>query len=349
MIGKETWKEYRKDISSKLALTAIYVFMLACSLLLNILSGLTMFITIPFIVLPFTFAYVATLGGMEYAKAAPIISFFMFYPVYYQRLFFGGFKAIIGFLKGVLISIIFSTILTIILYYTYLRIQPGFAEILSEIDAAKDVAAMQSAMEKFYNFEPANLTLKISTMTGSVFGAYTFIRHCLLNSEKFYLNLITKQPIPMKAASRIYAIAARARKKEFFKEYYGAVWYVGLWFFLTLAGGAVGAMFLFNIDATRSLFIGLFVSLILLFPFIPYYFGVMNNIFLASHDDYSKASITLSERTLEDLKRTNQLNAEQQKLLEEELQRGKEEYEKMLKELEEAEKKEPKDDKENKK
>ena len=349
MIGKESWKEYKKDFSVKLTLTVMYVFILACSLLLNIFSGVTMILTIPFIVLPFTFAYLSTLAGIDVSKSAPIKSFFFFYPLYFQGIFFSGFKAIVGFLKAILISIIFSTLLTLILYYAYLKVQPGFAEILSEIEAAKDVSSMRVAMDKFMAFEPANITITISSISGSFFGCYTFIRHCLVNSEKFYVNLMTTKPMPMKAVNRLYALASHNRRKEFLKEYYGAVWYVALWFIITFAGGAVGSLLLLKLDATRSLFVGLFVSLILLIPFIPYYFSVLRNIFIASSDDYSKASIELSERTLAELQRNNQLTEEDRTKIEEEIKKSKEEYEKMLKEAEVAEKKEQEKQQENKK
>lgn len=349
MIGKEAWKEYKKDFGTKSTLTAMYVFILAVCLILNIWAGFTMVITIPFFVLPFTFAYLSTLAGLKISKAAPIKSFFVFYPLYFQSIFFGGFKALIGFLKAILISVIFSTLLTIILYYTFLRGQPGFAEILKEIELANDVKSMTVAMDHFWAFEPANLTMKISSLVGSFFATYAFIRHCLLNSEKFYINLMTNKPMPMKAVSRLYMVAAHMRRKEFYKEYYGAVWYVALWFLLTFGGATYVAGFVFNFDATRTLFVALFVSLILLLPFIPYYFDVLRMIFIASTDDYSKASIHLSEKTLDDLQRRNQLSEEDRKKIEEEIQRSKKELDKMIKEADDAIKENPEQPSEDKK
>lgn len=349
MIGKEAWKEYKKDFGAKSTLTAMYVFILAVSLLLNIWSGFTMVITIPFFVLPFTFAYLSTLAGLQISKSAPIKSFFVFYPLYFQSIFFGGFKALIGLLKAILISIIFSTLLTIILYYAFLRGQPGFAEILKEIEVANDVKSMSVAMEHFLAFGPANLTMKIASLVGSYFASFAFIRHCLINSEKFYINLMTSKPMPMKAVNRLYVVAAHMRRKDFYKEYYGAIWYVVLWLLLTFAGATYVAGFIFNFDATRALFVGLFVSLILLIPFIPYYFDVLRMIFIASSDDYSKASIHLSEKTLNDLQRTNQLSEEDRKKIEEEIQRSKEELDRMLKEADDASKENPEQPSEDKK
>ena len=337
MIGKASWQEYKKDFGAKSTLTAMYVFILACSLLLNIWFGASIIITLPFIVLPFTFSYIATLVGISVSKQAPIKSFFLFYPIYFSSIFFGGFRALLGILKSLLISIVFAALLSIILYYAYLRGQPGFAEILQEIEAAKSVAEMQTAMDHFYAFYPANLTLNISSMVGTFFGVWVFIRHCLLNSEKFCLNLMTNKPLPMKALNRLYITAAHIRRKEFYKEYYGAVWYVVLWFIITFCGGAVGALLIFNLNATQSMFIGLFVALILLFPFIPYYFEVLKNICIASSDDYSKASIQLSERTLAQLQRNNQLSEEDKKKIEEDIKRSREELERITKEAEEAE------------
>ena len=347
MIGKASWQEYKKDFGVKSTLTAMYVFILACSLLLNIWIGATMIITIPFIVLPFTFAYLSTLCGLPLSKQAPVKSLFAFYPLYFSSIFFGGFRAILGFLKAVLVSIIVSTVLTIILYYTYLRGQPGFAEILQEIEAAKNISEMETALNHFYEFSPAKLSLNISSVSGTLFGTWIFIRHCLLNSEKFHLNLMTNKPLPMKALNRLYLTAARIRRKDFYKEYFGAVWYVVLWFIITFAGSASVAVFVFNINATTALFIGLFIALILLFPFIPYYFEVLKNICIASSDDYSKASIQLSERTLIELQKNNQLSDEDKAKIEAEIKQSRENLEKAIKEAEEEEKQEKnnKDDK----
>lgn len=339
MIGKETWKTYKTNFAAKSSLTAIYVFILSCTLLLNILFTGTIIITIPFIVLPFTFAYFSTLCGLPMAKDAPIKSFFLFYPVYYSQFFFGGFRALLGFLKAFLVSTIFSVILSIILFYTFLRGQPGFAEILNEIEYAKDIAQMQKAMEHFYQFSPAYFSMQVSTLVGVFFGTWVFIRHCLLNSEKFCLNLLTNKPLPMKAATRIYLTAANIRRKQFYKEYYGAVWYVVLAFIVFFSGATSIGCFVFHIESNRSIFIGLFVALILLFPLIPYYFEVIRNIFAASGDDYSQASIRLSEEAINQLKKNNQLTPEQQKMFEEELQKSREEFEKLSKEIEEESKK----------
>lgn len=338
MIGKETWKDYKKDFGVKSTLTAMYIFVLACTLLINILLPFSIVLTIPFFVLPFTFSYFAVLCGFPLSKQAPIKSFFLFYPVYYSKLFYGGFRALLGFIKGILISIVFSMVLTIILYYSYLRIQPGFAEILKEFEAANGASEIQTALEHFMAFEPAKMTTSISSLVGSIIGSWVFIRHCLLNSEKFCLNLLNTKPIPMKAVNRLYIVASNNRRKQFLKEYYGAVWYVVLSFVLLFAGASTVATFVFKISAEQSVFIGLFVALVLLFPFIPYYFSVIKNIFLASGDDYSKASIHLSEKAIEELKNNMQISEEDKKKLEEELQKSREEYERMIKEAEEAEK-----------
>ena len=338
MIGKETWKEYKKDFGVKSTLTAMYIFVLACTLLLNILFPLSIVLTIPFFVLPFTYSYFAVLCGLPLSKQFPIKSFFLFYPVYFSKLFYGGFRALLGFIKGLLISIVFSMVLTLILYYSYLRVQPGFGEILKEFEVANGTSEIQTALEHFMAFGPAKTTTAISSLVGSIIGSWIFIRHCLLNSEKFCLNLLNNKPIPMKALNRLYIVASNMRRKQFLKEYYGAVWYVVLWFVITFSGAAVVATFVFNIAAEQSVFIGLFVSLVLLFPFIPYYFSVIKNIFIASGDDYSKASIHLSEKAIEELKNNMQISDEDRKKLEEELQKSREEYERMLKEAEEAEK-----------
>lgn len=336
MIGKESWKDYKTNFSMKFRLTVMYTFFLMVVLILAVLTPFTLVATLPFIVLPFTFSYVSVLCTPELSKNNPILSFFICYPLYYKSFFFGGFRALIGILKAVLISIIFSSILTIILYYTYLRGQPGFAEILQEIQAASNAEEMQTALDHFLSFSPTIFMTKITNLVGGFFGIWAFIHHCLLNSEKFYLNLFNPKPLPMKAVNRLHIAASHLRRKDFFKEYYGAVWYVMIDFVIGFGGGATLSMFVFNFDASQSLYIGLFISLILLFPFIPYYFDVIRNIYLASSDEYSDASIRLSEKALYDLKRNNLLTEEDRKKMEEEIEKSKA----LIQQMREEEKKE---------
>lgn len=335
MIGKAAWSDYKKNISLKLSLTATYIFILACVIMLAVLFPFSFIITVPFIVLPFTVSYIGALEAPAVAGTLPIRSFFIFYPVYYSPIFFGGFRALLGLLKSILISIAFSSVLTLILYFTYLKNQPGFAEILHEIQNATSASAIETAINHFFEFEPAKFVSQISNLVGGFFGIWTFIRHCLLNSEKIIFNLVTPKPLPIKALNRLHVSASHARRKEFFKEYFGATWYVILWFILVFGGGASLSMFVFKLDSTTSLMIGLFAAIVLSFPFIPYYFDVMKNICLASTDDYQKASIYLSEKALVDLERRGKLTEEDRKKLQKQIEQGKA----ALKQIEEEEKK----------
>ena len=348
MIGKETWKDYKKNYSLKFRLTTMYVFVLMLVLMLAILTPFTLIATVPLVVLPFTFSYVALMGFPEAMKDGPIRSFFIFYPVYFQRIFFGGYRAWLGLLKSILISIVFSSIMTLILYYTYLRGQPGFAEILQEIEAAKSVAEMETAMNHFMDFGPATFTSQLASMVGAFFGIWTFIRHCLLNSEKFCFTLVNKVQYPMKATNRVYVVAAHLRRKQFYKEYLGAVWYLILIFLIAFGGGASLSFFVFKLGPMPSLFVGLFISLILLFPFIPYYFDVIRNICLASFDDYQEASIRLSEKLIMNLSKNNLLTEEELKKAQEEIAKGREAI-KQMQELEEQEQKKAAEEEKNKK
>ena len=340
MIGKASWEEYRDNFAINIRMTAVYVFILACTLQINILAPISIIITIPFFVLPFTFAYISATTSSQLFKGAPVRSFLALYPLYYQGAFFGGFRALIGFAKAILISIICGSIMTIILYYAYLRGQPGFAGVLHEIDVAKTVNEMNLALEHFAEFEPAKIVTDTSTLVGGFFGSWIFLRHCLLNSEKITLNLMNKNPAPMKTLTSLFITTSHLRRKQFLKEYYGAVWYVVLAFVFTFGGGAALAKYVFHIEASRCIFIGLFVSLILMIFFIPYYFIVVKNICVASTDDYQRGMIAMGERALETLKKHNQITEEEIKKFEEDIKQKKEALEKMEKELKEQEEKE---------
>ena len=337
MISKPSWKELKENFGVAMRITAVYVFILACTLLINILAPITILLTLPFLVLPFTFAYISSIGSLPIIKTIPVRSFLVMYPLYFNGMFFGGFRALLGFAKAILICVVVSSIMMIILFYTYLRGQPGFAEILKEIDTASSVKEMETAMAHFTSFEPMVNATNASTLVGGVLGVWIFIRHCLLNSEKISLNLLNKTPTPMKALNPLYVSAAHLRRKTFRKVYYGATWYVILAFFVFFGGGASLSLYVFHLDASRSIYVGLFFALVLLIVFIPYYFIVIKNICVASADDYQNAMINLSERLLNDLKRKNQISEAEIKQLEDDINQKKAALAQLEKELEKEE------------
>ena len=343
MIQKETWKNYKVNLGLKFSYTALYVFLMLLSILLIIVVPFAFILVIPFAVLPFTFCYYASIVGLRMHNGLTNRTFFAFYPLYYQPFFRGNFNALIGFIKSVLVSIISSTILTVILFYTYLKNQPGFAEILQEIDSASTIDAMSTAMKHFNDFGPAKLTIEIANCVGLGLGIFCFVRHVFLHGEKLFVNLLGVKPVPSKVVNQLYSIAFRIRRKQFYKEYYGAMWYVILWFMVTFAGGIVFNFMVLNLSSSISVYVALAFALLMMFPFLPYAVEMLNNIYLASADDYNKASLVAMEKAQMMINKMKNISPEEKEKLIQYIASEKENLEKVQKEIEKIDEEENQD------
>jgi hypothetical protein len=99
----------------------------------------------------------------------------------------------------------------------------------------------------------------------------------------------------------------RLVKKDFWKDYYSALWPLLVLMIVGFLGGGALAM-LWSGSVYDWLLIGFAGAGIFLTPFIPYYFYVMESLSQKYKGAFAKYSISLAQRTLKELEDAQRLS-----------------------------------------
>lgn len=304
---KEALKRF-KIVSLPLSFFAVLTIgMLA----LGFYAPITLILTIPFIVIPSFFAVAAinTIAPNENTHEA--LGFFIMFRAYFSQVFRGGYKVIIGLLKALLVSLLISTILTAILTSTVISKDPSYIELISITDP-------NQFAEAFNNFVANNKTfnnvMEITYMCSSFGFFFMCIHHFAVHSFKYNYNFLSAIPLPMHDLNIINKEVMKKHRWSYLKEHYKAFWFIGLILLLGFAGGELLAYFVMqDINVAQIPVVGLFFALILGLFFIPYFLNASQQIFVNYRPLYVDTLIDLTKKSLEEMKKANQISEDKEK------------------------------------
>lgn len=319
---KAAWKFTTNKFGIKCRFTAFYLFFLLIAFLLAFILPISILLTLPFIVLPFTFSYLGCISLINYNKEISILTFFIFYKKYFSPEFKGVFRGLLGFLKMILVEVIISIIVGLLFYYLYCAKQPGFAVILQQIESAKTTEAMDIAMNELINFKPFVDTIIITGEISLGIGSLIFINHMMLQSELVIHIMNSKIVPPIKFLRPVYNRMCQIRRKQFLKIYLLSTSFIYFLFAVGIGGFFVLSNFVFHLETNQALAIGLAAAFILNFFFLPYFVDFLICINAASTEDYNQAIFDCSKKAINDARRKNLLTEEQIEQLENDLFEG---------------------------
>ena len=314
-IVKASFKE-AKNRFVILSLPLCFFALLSIGVLgLGFYAPLTLFLTIPFIVIPSFFA-VSAINTLALNKNTHEgIGFFIMFRTYFSQLFRGGYKVIIGLLKALLTFIVFSAILSAILSATILNKDPEYIAFVEQIQTITDQNVLAEALDNFFNNNKTfNLILVIVNCSAFFVASYVFLHHFAVNSIKYNYNFSSKMPLPMQDLNLIFKVTLKKRLRMFYKDYYKAFWFLGLVFALGYAAGAlIPYFFIPNIDMVQMTIIGLFGGFIFLLFFIPYFLNASQLIFNRYRSTCVETLIDLSKQSLEQMKKAQAISEDKEK------------------------------------
>lgn len=319
---KAAWKFTTNKFGIKCRFTAFYLFFLLIAFLFAFVLPVSILLTLPLIVLPFTFSYLGCISLINYNKDISILTFFVFYKRYFSPEFRGAFRGLLGFLKMILIEVLISIVVGLLFYYLYCAKQPGFAVILQQIQNAQTAEAMDVAMNDLINFKPFADTIIYTSEISLGIGSFVFINHMMLQSELIIHIMNSKIVPPIKFLRPVYNRMCQIRRKEFLKIYIPSTSFIYLIFIISIGGFFVLSNFLLHLDTYQALAIGLAISFILNFFFIPFFVDFLICINAASTEDYNQAIFDCSRKAINDARRKKILTEEQIKQLEKDLLEG---------------------------
>lgn len=284
-------------------------------LVLAFFAPITLFLTVPFIIIPSFFAIAAINTIAVNKNTHEGLGFFVMFRAYFSQIFRGGYKVIFGFLKSLLVYVVVSVILTAILTSTVLAKDLGYISFMNEIEAMTDANLITDALNRFMETNATfNNLIVITSLVSSFCSFLMFIHHLSVNSIKYNYNFVSKLPLPMQDLNLIFKVVLKQNRGRFYKLYYKAFWFLLLLLIVGYGGGAaIAYFFLPNINMGQIPVIGLFGAFVILMFFIPYFINASMFIFNEFRSNYIDTLIDLSKKSLEEMKKAQAISEEKEK------------------------------------
>lgn len=309
---------YFKHFGTKTSIACIYGIIVLAVLALAFFFWPTLILTIPLLVLPFTFSFLASNAGCNQDKGS-IGTFFRFYPFYFKHMFHGGFRGWHALLKCLIVFFASITVAAAVNAFVFL-INPEMKSLIELLMNAETTEAFNNAYQSLLNHPITQLLnfISITFSVGTTF--YVFLHHLLTNSPKMYFSLFSKEPLPMKDISVVHRYTFPSFRKAFYKDYYSSAWLNAVLFVIGYAGVVTISYFAFAnnnivVNEISVSMLGLAGGFILNLFVMPFTFDVMEQLYREHRKDYALGFISYSEMVINSKAGLTEISDEQRKAL----------------------------------
>jgi hypothetical protein len=312
-LTKAAWKVYKAEFASSFVPTFNFSMIAIALLAVGIWQPLTLYVTFPFVLLPFYFALQISISDAREGHPFTNRSFFHFYGMYYRMPYLGVYRVIVNFIFSFLWSLLVSGLVYFAYYWIASAVDPVFVTGITDLYNAFMNGSLDNANSVLANnASVARLLIVVDTVeTGTTF--LVFLQYLGVWSLNPYIRSVMKRSAPSpRMANSLFTGGLRQIRKEFSKEYFKATW-LGMVLAIVGFGGGAAIAGVLTVDPAVIAASGIAGSLVLLFFYLPYFFIVVE--LLANHFDenFAKYSISFAEQTLKQLEETKRLSEEEAK------------------------------------
>ena len=324
-LAKIAAERTKNTFTRKMGILAIFVMFCLASLMLALFLPETLILTVPFLIVPSVFSFMAINTIFDMPIQSDEFGFFMMFKLYYTRFFFGSFKLWKAFFKALL----WALLITFITSTIFLLINPSILDSMSNIIETASNETMTDELLKFMESnETYNLFTTLVTVGSFGVGFLVFTHSVLVEGFKYYFNFLAKAPILAQDLNTIAKPVFKKNRFSFYKDYYSCVWFIPILMIAGFAGGVALGMFMLELDSTQICVVGLAGSLLMSMFAIPYYFDATLVIYKKYQKDYMDSFISLSLETLKMMKQNEEITKEKEKEIKDFLDKQKQENKK---------------------
>ena len=340
-LDKKT-QEYLEKFHSGLTWELCFFIVISLlSLCLAYLSVDTLFLTIPFLVLPAFFALITINGSAVFVPDKKSPSIFSSFRMYFTTFFFGGYRIITGFFKSLLAFVISAAGLGTFAGVAILPFNDEYVSFVESIPLDTPTADVVEQYREFaLNNEFFGEVATIISIISLFAAAVMFIHQMSKNAVKFFYNLTAKMPLPVPQLNMVHKQVWAKNKKAVRKSYFKMTWFLHLLLIAGMLGGfAINYFAIGNHNISDSFVIGLALGLLLVTPFLNYFTYVLSGVFAQMSSDYLQFFFTTSFDLINKLKSENKINEEQSKEIEKAINDAKEDLKKYKEDIKDKDKK----------
>ncbi len=341
-IKEQAFSLYKKNLSKTIGFSFLYgSFVLLCLAMAYFMPP-TLILTVPFVILPFTFALQVTVTHINNDFPALFKIFFVGYKMYFSNKGMGCYKSLHGFLKSLAVFMFFETLVETIGLSIAMKNDASLASLIQSFSFEN--LTYDSYME-FLDSVMANeaviTVMAISTLTGMLFAFYMFAHNVFTHGMK--ANLAMYNPAPemnMGLFNSMHKQFFRVIRKEFYKDYYSVAWIlIPVYVVLYAGGGAIGYFFIQNIDVFQLQVLALAFAFVASIPLFPLMCCLMEQLYKKYAPRYNELGFKSIRESFDELMKSQKLSDDQKKSLEDMIKTAEEKEKASKEETKEEEKK----------
>lgn len=327
-VSKQAFQSYKKHFGEKSSYALMYGFIVLLVLVAAFFLPISLFLTIPFVVVPFTYATQLSMANINNGFPYSLGTLFYGYRIYFSKKGFGAYNTISSILKSILVYVIFYTLIGSISLGIIISKDNSLSALFDSISGIKTMDEYVKILNDISQNASFLLATNISSLIAFGMGYYMFIHASLVNSIKAEMSFYSIKEVDMGSIKMLHKQAFRIIRKSFYQDYYQSFFFIALIFVIGYASGVtLSNLFLTNLQFYQVQIVGLASSFVLIMLFIPYCFDVLEIIYKKHAQDYYQAGINSVLEAYDQLSSSNTLSPEEKETLDKLLEEHKKEAE----------------------
>lgn len=233
----------------------------------------------------------------------------------YYSFYFGVYRFWLSFARSLLVFALAFLAISLSSYYIYSSCSQEFAEQAYEFALllSQQGTAVEKVLEAYQNYGALQEFSAVSLLSSFGLAGYWFVHEIGRNCSNLYARYFLAGA-PARFANAQFGDFFRRSRKTFYSFYYPCLW-PGILLYALGYGLGSSLGYLFTKNATFALTFGFLGALLLLSPFLPYFFYAIDEYSKGANASFVSYILAEAESTLKTAEEKNELNAEETRQL----------------------------------
>ena len=339
---EQVLKTYKSNLSKTIGFSFLYGSIVLLCLAIAYFFPPSLILTVPFVILPFTFAFQITVTHINNGFPSLFKVFFIGYKMYFSPKGFGTYRSFFGFLKALAVFFFFESIIEVAGIAIMMKSDASLASLINSFSFENiSYESYMGFLDALMINESFMVIVSISTLVGMFFAFYMFAHHIFSNGMKANLIMYNQSPtMNMGLFNTIHRQFFRNIRKDYYKDYYSLAWVFIPVYIVCYAGGALLAYFVItNANIMQYQIVALAFALFFSLPLLPLMSTLMEDLYKKYAPKYNELGFKSVRDSFDDLMKSKHLSDDQKKSLEEMMKIAEEKEKASKEETKEEEKK----------
>ncbi len=314
------WQEYRRHFSSLFGLSFAFLVVIIVIVVIGLVFPFSLIITMPFVIIPFCFAYVVSLTQIVANHPMAFNEFYRYLlpgmNPFIRRLI----RPYMMLLKGALVSFLMLFITTLIANLLAPSFNPALAQVFENLATLTLTSSDANDLLAFIDNNATVLDPFFTIVMGITSLSFLVYLFLAISDKIPALFLLLELPTAFPELGRIHRQIMKERRRMRISIIVKNQWPT---FLLLLIGAVIGALvgFILKQGAIITSLLALLGALLAMGPSLPHYFLILAMIYQTFESDYFRYAKQEIAAFLTQIDAIDQLSAEQKEELKKALQK----------------------------